>query len=114
EQKSILKIFRIEEQYIIPAYQRPYSWEYEQCFQLYTDLIEAFQGSEDYFVGNIIIAKSNSHKDELEVIDGQQHLTTLLLLIKALFTFQPEMRILDQLLEQEDWEGTRKKQRIVT
>lgn len=30
EQKELLKIFKIEEQYIVPAYQRPYSWEYDQ------------------------------------------------------------------------------------
>ena len=81
EQKSLLKIFKIEEKYIIPAYQRPYSWGYEQCYQLYIDLMNNFkpenelnlneypfddtiveekneQISNEYFLGNIIIAKS--------------------------------------------------------
>ena len=38
EQKELLKIFKIEEQYIIPEYQRPYSWGYEHCFQLFGDI----------------------------------------------------------------------------
>ena len=105
EQKDLQEIFIIKAQYVIPAYQRPYSWEYDQCFQLYNDLTEACKAKEDYFIGNIIIAKSDSNKETLEVIDGQQRLTTLLLLIKTLSIFQPEMKILNQILEQEDWEG---------
>ncbi len=112
EQKELLKIFKIEEQYIIPAYQRPYSWEYDQCIQLFNDLMEAFESKEEYFIGNIIIARSNSNKDELEIIDGQQRLITLLLIFKVLYILQPELKILDQILAQEDWEGIESKLRI--
>lgn len=106
EQKELLKIFKIEEQYIIPSYQRPYSWEYDQCFQLYNDLFNAFEFRQDYFIGNIIIAKADNNKDSLEVVDGQQRLITLLLLFKILYLFQPEIKVLQQLLEKEDWEGS--------
>jgi Protein of unknown function DUF262 len=112
EQKEILKIFKIEEQYVIPAYQRPYSWEYDQCVQLYSDLMEAYKANEEYFIGNIIIAKSESNKGILEVIDGQQRLTTLLLLIKVLYIFQPELKVLNQILEKENWEGSEQIPRI--
>lgn len=111
EQKQILKIFNIEEQYVIPAYQRPYSWEYDQCFQLYTDIMEAYKLKEEYFIGNIIIAKSDSNKDILEVIDGQQRLTTLLLLIKVLHIFL-KLNVLERLLELENWDNSQKKPRI--
>lgn len=114
EQKEILKIFKIEEQYVVPAYQRPYSWEYDQCFQLYNDLMEAYKTNEDYFIGNIIIAKSDSNKEVLEIIDGQQRLITLLLFIKVLHFFQPELIVLEQILKQEDWEGIGSKSRIVS
>jgi uncharacterized protein with ParB-like and HNH nuclease domain len=77
-----LKILKIEEQYIIPSFQRPYSWEYDQCFQLYNDLFQSFQDNEDYFIGNLIIAKNDENKNVLEVVDGQQRLITLLLLLK--------------------------------
>lgn len=86
-QKKILNILKIDEQYIIPEYQRPYSWEYEQCFQFYNDLMNSFINKEDYFIGNIIIAKSDSDEYELDVVDGQQRLTTIFLLIKVLSLF---------------------------
>ncbi len=112
EQKAILKIFKIEEQYVIPAYQRPYLWGYEQCFQLYNDLFEAFKENEDYFIGNIIIAKSEADKGFLEVIDGQQRLVTILLLIKALSLLYPELKVLEQILLQENWGGDKNLPRI--
>lgn len=112
EQRNLLKIFNIEEQYIVPAYQRPYSWEYDQCFQLYKDLTDAYHSKNDYFLGSIIIAKSNSNKDTLEIIDGQQRLITLLLLLKVLHIFQPELKILGRVLELEDWNGVNSKPRI--
>ncbi|MDB5117706.1 MAG: hypothetical protein JWQ79_3198 [Mucilaginibacter sp.] len=112
EQKELSKIFKIEEQYVIPPYQRPYSWEYDQCFQLYNDLSTAFESRNDYFVGNIIIAKADNNKDTLEVVDGQQRLVTLLLLFKVLYLFQPEIKILQQLLEKEDWEGNNTVSRV--
>jgi uncharacterized protein with ParB-like and HNH nuclease domain len=115
EQKELLKIFKIEEQYIIPEYQRPYSWDYEQCFQLFTDIVNSFKPydeiskqykkSEDYFIGNIIIAKSEDEKDILEVIDGQQRLTTLFLMIKILSVLEPQLTILKEILEKKDWMG---------
>ncbi len=112
EQKELLKIFKIEEQYIIPSYQRPYSWEYDQCFQLYNDLVSAFESKQDYFIGNIIIAKASNNKESLEVVDGQQRLITLLLLFKILYLIQPEIKVLEQLLEVVDWEGKNTLSRI--
>lgn len=112
EQKQLLKIFKIEEQYVIPSYQRPYSWEYDQCYQLYNDLQEAFIEGQDYFIGNIIIAKGDNNKDILEVVDGQQRLITLLLLLKILSLFQPDLIVLNQLIEKEDWTGQNKVPRI--
>ena len=112
EQKELLKIFKIEEEYVIPAYQRPYSWEYDHCFQLYNDLVEAFESKEDYFIGNIIISKSDTNKGVLQVIDGQQRLTTLLLLIKVLSIFNPKLVVLKEILEKTDWTGKNSGQRI--
>lgn len=70
--------------YIIPEYQRAYSWKYnEQCDKLWQD-IESFidnKKNDSYFLGSIII---NSARDELYVIDGQQRMTTFILLLKAL------------------------------
>ncbi len=71
--------------YIIPEYQRAYNWKYnEQCDKLWQD-IESFidnNKNDTYFFGSIII---NSANDELYVIDGQQRMTTFILLLKALY-----------------------------
>lgn len=73
-----------EENFVIPEYQRAYSWEIEQCDKLWQD-IEAFissGASDPYFFGTIIIDCSNTNKFSL--IDGQQRTSTFLLLLKAL------------------------------
>ncbi len=106
EQKNLLTILKREERYIIPEYQRPYSWEYEQCFQLYNDLMDAYgEKQEYYFLGNLVIAKSEAEDEKLEVIDGQQRITTLLLLIKVLSVLEPKLTILVEILEKRDWTG---------
>lgn len=51
EQKSILKIFNEKNKYIIPPYQRPYSWGIDECIDLFEDLKQQFFDSkeEGYF-----------------------------------------------------------------
>jgi len=92
EQKSIYEIFSGENQYIIPPYQRAYSWTHIQCKALFEDIKKAFYDSkqEGYFLGNIVLAKSREEKNKLEVIDGQQRLTSLILLLKVLLSFDKD------------------------
>ncbi|GAA9753233.1 DUF262 and DUF1524 domain-containing protein [Helicobacter pylori] len=76
-------------QLVIPIYQRLYSWEKEQCKQLWDDIIKI--GGNDkmdgHFIGSILYALdgiyTTSH-NELLIIDGQQRLTTITLLLTAL------------------------------
>ncbi len=72
--------------YEIPDFQRPYSWDNYQVNQLWEDFTTFYSDNknkpETYYFGNIIVYEEN---DKRLVIDGQQRLTTLLLLIKALF-----------------------------
>jgi len=86
KQESIFEMFSGKNQYIIPPYQRAYSWTETQCIELFEDLKRAFleNKEEGYFLGNIVIAKSMEDKNVLEVIDGQQRLTTLTLFMKVL------------------------------
>ena len=79
-------------EFLIPDYQRPYAWTEEQCQTLWDDLYafaipddnySKFNENDEYFLGSIVTFK-NDH-DQLEVIDGQQRLTTLLLLFRALY-----------------------------
>ncbi len=70
--------------FIIPDYQRAYNWKAnEQCDKLWQDIIAFIDnnGNETYFFGSIIINNDNEH---LYVIDGQQRITTFILLLKAL------------------------------
>lgn len=67
-------------QYIIPPYQREYSWKEEQWENLFNDINENLSG---YFLGSIICISSENNR--LDVIDGQQRLTTLSLLLLALY-----------------------------
>lgn len=89
--------------YIIPVYQRPYSWDISKCEQLWDDLmmfIETNDNSDAYFLGTIIVTNeidedmdNNTLLRNVEsssVIDGQQRLTTLSLLMNALFEKDPK------------------------
>ena len=86
-QAQPIKTIFSEKEYRIPEYQRAYSWEAEQCQQLVDDLVASCKSNknEQYFLGCIVIVKdSKEEMSKYTVIDGQQRLTTLLLLIKSL------------------------------
>ena len=69
--------------YVIPKYQREYTWSYKEWDALYDDITENLEG---YFIGSIIcINTGDSTYPRLEVIDGQQRLTTLCLFLLALY-----------------------------
>lgn len=75
-----------KENFVIPEYQRGYSWDETQCDKLWQS-IESFMesGSSDpYFFGTIIIDCSDTNVNSFHLIDGQQRTTTFLLLLKAL------------------------------
>ena len=78
--------------YVIPKYQREYTWGQKQWQELYDDINENNDG---YFIGSIICI--NNSKDAvqvspLEVVDGQQRLTTLCLLLTAIYNKLNEHR----------------------
>lgn len=90
--KYISEYLNIKEKFIIPEYQRAYSWTILQCDKLWQD-IETFLESDNedpYFFGTVIIDCSNN-KGELHLIDGQQRTTTFLLLLKALLVRHQEV-----------------------
>lgn len=75
--------------FIIPEYQRPYAWSDEQIQVLFDDLTEYTSNSTEdenntYFLGTIV-AYENDNKEQ-EIIDGQQRITSLLLLLRAIYT----------------------------
>ncbi len=91
DKNTLLKLIKVNQknQLVIPIYQRLYSWEKEQCKQLWDDIIKI--GGDDkmdrHFIGSILymLLDGTKHSDNaLLIIDGQQRLTTITLLLIAL------------------------------
>ncbi|MEI0567105.1 DUF262 domain-containing protein [Brachyspira pulli] len=72
--------------FIIPDYQRPYSWDFEKCEILWNDLVDFYENkiddNDEYFLGTIVTCKT---AEGLEIIDGQQRITSLTLLLRVLY-----------------------------
>ena len=92
--KSVLLLFSDNDaNFLIPDYQRPYAWGEKECQTLWDDLFQfAFpdsdcdkfrSGIDKYFLGSIVTFKNE--RAQLEIIDGQQRLTTLMLLLRAFY-----------------------------
>jgi len=89
-QANLLKFSQGPKQFIIPIYQRTYSWTKKECTQLWNDLVRVASDKEipAHFVGSIVYIESGIYQaagvPQLLVIDGQQRLTTISLLLYAL------------------------------
>jgi len=74
----------------IPEYQRPYAWGKPQRIDLFNDLLEVERSDQDHFMATLVTLKTGSRRigpDEftvVDVVDGQQRLTTLIMLLKAI------------------------------
>lgn len=91
---SISKVFSSEFDFVIPSYQRPYAWGKEQTLELLDDLYEFFGDNKEeyYFLGSIVLIK-DVHDPFSEVIDGQQRLTTLVILLSVISSLLEDNRI---------------------
>jgi uncharacterized protein with ParB-like and HNH nuclease domain/predicted transport protein len=87
---KLLDFLKKSPQFVIPIYQRTYSWTARECRQLWDDILRT--GSDDaiaaHFVGSIVYIEKGlyqvSSQSPLLVIDGQQRLTTVMLVLEAL------------------------------
>ncbi len=73
--------------FVIPAYQRLYSWQERQCRELWLDLHRAAKADASHFIGTLLYSHEDpdpAGRQRLAVIDGQQRLTTMTLLLEAL------------------------------
>jgi uncharacterized protein with ParB-like and HNH nuclease domain/predicted transport protein len=86
----LLPILKNPRQFIIPIYQRTYSWTTKQCRQLWDDMVAVAQDPDraGHFIGSIVYVERGlyglAEVPQLLVIDGQQRLTTMTLLLAAL------------------------------
>lgn len=92
---SIKELFgNTDSLYKIPQYQRPYKWENEQVDKLWDDIYEAYENEEkNYFLGSVITAKprDNEKSAYIDVVDGQQRLTTLMIMFCVIRDLFPDI-----------------------
>lgn len=90
---NLLSVIKGPKQFVIPIYQRTYSWQLSQCNQLFNDILRVSNEGDvhGHFLGSIVYFQESIHTvsdvPKLLVIDGQQRLTTVSLLILALANF---------------------------
>lgn len=84
-------IFDEDCKYIIPRYQRAYAWEDKEIIQLIDDIKDIDDKASSYYIGSLVVAKSDD-KNEYEVVDGQQRLTTLFLLLNYLEIYKDKSK----------------------
>lgn len=112
DQKNVKGLFQDSKaSFLIPDYQRPYAWGEEECKTLWEDLFtfsfpnddcDQFNEEDEYFLGPIVTFKNDDKK--LEIIDGQQRLTTLMLLLRAFYNKLSKMKDTNSLAMKQDIE----------
>jgi uncharacterized protein with ParB-like and HNH nuclease domain len=88
QEATILKfIGGTDKAFIIPPFQRNYEWGSEQCKELFNDILESCKSNRTHYLGNITYYEGDNNGascTELILIDGQQRVTTILILLCAL------------------------------
>ena len=84
-----------KKRFVIPVYQRNYDWKTENCKQLYDDLVKVVRNHrKSHFFGSIVSSyQPNGRYTEYLVIDGQQRLTTISLLLLAMYSLVKEGKV---------------------
>lgn len=83
---NILDFFKGDRINIIPAYQRPYSWGVKEVNDLLQDVKSGLINNKKWFVGPIFSSALSVSDDSFEILDGQQRLTTIVLILRAIYT----------------------------
>jgi alkylated DNA nucleotide flippase Atl1 len=94
QETTLQQLVQGEKQFVVPLYQRPYSWRDPQLKQLWADIVEQAetlaqgQSQTTHFIGSVVLAPTSDLQaagvQRWIVVDGQQRLTTLMLLLCAL------------------------------
>jgi len=87
---TISGLLSVNKKYIVPRFQREYSWTREQILELWNDIISNISFDcnnnwlhEEYFIGSLVLVGDNI-STSMQIVDGQQRLTTLTILLSAL------------------------------
>lgn len=88
--RTISDLFSVKKKYIVPRFQREYSWTKEQVSELWNDIVAniSINGNgnlvhTEYFIGSLVLV-GDDKSISLQIVDGQQRLTTLTILLSAL------------------------------
>ena len=84
--------------FLIPPFQRNYDWSNVQCEELFNDIVNAYRENSTHYIGNIIYymsENSGASYHEFVLIDGQQRVTTILLLLCALRDLSDDQSFID-------------------
>ena len=89
ETRSVNEIFSPNKKYLVPRFQREYSWKEEEVDEFWDDIVQQIRAqhgkvtNDEYFIGCIVLVGEDSKPDYL-IVDGQQRLTTLTILLRAI------------------------------
>jgi len=100
EYNSIEEFLRLKNIKVVPSYQRPYSWEIEQVNQLIEDIERTMISDKEWFIGPIFTSYNDHRDDQRDILDGQQRLTTIILLLRSIY-------IVEHLITTEKWNSPR-------
>jgi uncharacterized protein with ParB-like and HNH nuclease domain len=87
--KTISDLFSVKKKYVVPRFQREYSWEKEAIVALWDDVfsnikvVERKCTNQEYFIGALVLIGEDK-TFEMQIVDGQQRLTTITILLSAL------------------------------
>jgi uncharacterized protein with ParB-like and HNH nuclease domain/predicted transport protein len=92
----LTRLMQGPKQFLIPIFQRTYSWTHANCDQLFKDIVNAGSSYQiqSHFIGSLVLISSQSTSASIpqwQVIDGQQRLTTVTILIAALLDRAKEL-----------------------
>ena len=96
EAKKIIKFLDgSDKRFIIPVYQRNYSWQKKQCEQLFNDLKQLIEKEHSpHFFGSVVSSQADGEgKEDYLIIDGQQRLTTISILLVAIVKLLTEKKV---------------------
>ncbi len=83
--------------FVVPVYQRNYDWKEENCKQLFQDILKSIETGREHFLGTICFKNTNAH--ECSIIDGQQRLTSITLMLKAIMDYSSDAAIKEEIMD---------------
>lgn len=88
--RTISDLFSVKKKYVVPRFQREYSWTKEKVSELWDDIVANINigtdgqfNHEEYFIGSLVLVGDDKSLS-MQIVDGQQRLTTITILLSAL------------------------------